>query len=77
MLLEKGYYDPDIEMDRHMLAFVFITVIQKEMDIFRETIWNSHRVRSQKEARMPKGIPNHLYSFPESYGAQECGMLIG
>lgn len=75
MLLEKGYYDPDDEMDRHMLAFVFIPVIQKEMDIFRETIWNSHRVRSQKEAQMPKGIPNHLYSFPESYGAQECGML--
>lgn len=77
MLLEKGYYDPDDEMDRHMLAFVFIPVIQKEMDIFKETIWNSHRVRSQKEARMPKGIPNHLYSFPESYGAQECGMLTG
>ena len=75
MLLEKGYYDPDDEMDRHMLAFVFIPVIQKEMDIFRETIWNSHRVRSQKEANTAKGIPNHLYAFPESYGAQECGML--
>ena len=44
------------------------------MNIFRETIWNSHRVRSQKEAQMPKGIPNHLYSFPENYGAEECGM---
>lgn len=44
------------------------------MNIFRETIWNSHRVRSQKEAQMPKGIPNHLYSFPEKYGAEECGM---
>lgn len=60
-------------MDRHLLAFVFIPVIQKEMDIFREMIWNSHRVRAQKEAQMPKGIPNHLYSFPETYGAQECG----
>ncbi len=75
MLFEKGYYDPDDEVDRHLLAFVFIPVIQKEMNIFRETIWNSHRVRSQKEAQMPKGIPNHLYSFPESYGAEECGML--
>ena len=75
MLLEKGYYDPDDEMDRHMLAFTFIPVIQKEMDIFRETIWNSHRVRSQKEAQTPKGIPNHLHPFPESYGAHECGML--
>lgn len=76
MLLEKGFYDPGDEMDRHLLAFVFIPVIQKEMDIFREMIWNSHRVRAQKEAQMRKGIPNHLYSFPETYGAQECGMLI-
>ena len=30
--------------------------------------------QSQKEAQMPKGIPNHLYSFPENYGAEECGM---
>ena len=75
MLLEKGYYDPDDEMVRHLLAFVFIPVIQKEMNMFRETIWNSHRVRRQNEAQMPKGIPNHLYSFPESYGAEECGML--
>lgn len=75
MLLEKGFYDPDDEMDRHPLAFVFIPVIQSEMDIFREMIWNSHRVRAQKEAQMPKGIPNHLYSFLETYGAQECGML--
>ena len=56
------------------MAFVFIPVIGKEMDVFRETIWNSHRVRSQKEAQMPKGIPNHLYAFPEEYGAEECGM---
>ena len=64
MLLEKGYSDPGDEMDRYMLAFVFIPVIQKEMDIFRETIWNSHRIRSQKEARMRKGIPNHFVLFP-------------
>ena len=56
------------------MAFVFIPVIGKEMDVFRETIWNSHRVRSQKEAQMPKGIPNHLYAFPEEYGVEECGM---
>ena len=44
------------------------------MNIFQETIWNSHRVRHQKDAQTPKGIPNHLYSFPDQYGAEECGM---
>lgn len=61
-------------LNRHLLAFIFIPVIQKEMEIFRETVWNSHRVRSQKDAEMPKGIPNHLYSFPEQYNTEECGM---
>ena len=41
MLLEKGFYDPDDEMDRHLLAFVFIPVIQKEMDIFSEMIYGT------------------------------------
>lgn len=61
---------------RHLLAFIFIPVIQKEMDIFRETVWNAHRVRSQKDAATPKGIPYHLYSFPDQYNADECGMAI-
>ena len=62
--------------NRHLLAFIFIPVIQKEMDIFRETVWNAHRVRSQKDAATPKGIPYHLYSFPDQYNADECGMAI-
>lgn len=61
---------------RHLLAFIFIPLIQKEMDVFRETIWNSHRVRCQKDAQMPKGIPSHLYAFPEKYNAVDCGMYI-
>ena len=60
---------------RNLLAYVFIRVIQQEMDIFRSTIWNSHRVRQQRDAQMPKGVPNHLYSFPEAYGAKEFGKV--
>ncbi len=56
-----------------MLAFVFVPIIQKEMDTFKNTVWNSHRIRKQKDAQMPKGIPHHLYCFPEKYGAEECG----
>ena len=65
-----------INFNRNLLAFVFIPVIQKEMDIFKETVWNSHRVRSQKNAQMPKGIPNHLYNFPNNYGAEDCGECV-
>ncbi|XP_020895331.1 uncharacterized protein LOC110234305 [Exaiptasia diaphana] len=59
-----------------MLAYVFIPLIQKEMDVFRDTIWNSHRVRSQKGAQVPKGVPNHLYAFPENYDAEQSGFPV-
>ncbi|XP_028412477.1 uncharacterized protein LOC114535309 [Dendronephthya gigantea] len=77
ILLEQGHYDSNNETDReNLLAYVFIPVIQQEMDIFRSTIWNSYRVRHQRDAQMPKGVPNHLYSFPEAYGAEECGTQV-
>ena len=60
--------------NRQLCAFIYIPVIQRELDIFWETIRNSHRVRSQKDAQMAKGIPSHLYSSPEQYGAEECVM---
>lgn len=28
---------------------------------------------TSKRSQMPKGIPSHLYSFPEQYGAEDCG----
>ena len=48
-------------------SYISLCVIQKEMTIFRETAWNSHRVRHQRDAQMPKGIPSNLYSFPEQW----------
>ena len=60
---------------RNLLAYIFIPVVQKELDFFRETVWNSHRIRKQKDARLPKGIPDHVFNFPEKYEAEQCGML--
>ncbi|CAB4039374.1 Hypothetical predicted protein [Paramuricea clavata] len=75
MLLEQGYYDPYCQTDRDLLSF-FIPLIQKELNIFKDTICNSHRVRCQKDALMPKGVPLHLCSFPEKYGAEHCGFEL-
>ena len=52
-----------------------VPLVQKELDTFRESVWNSHRIRAQKETALPDGIPNHIFSFPEQYGLQECGMF--
>ena len=58
-----------------LLAFIMIPLIQKDLDVFRESVWNTHRIRAQKDTILPDGIPNHMYSFPEQYGLEECGLF--
>jgi hypothetical protein len=38
------------------LAFIMVTLIQKELDIFREKVCNTHRVRTQKDTLLPDGV---------------------
>jgi hypothetical protein len=56
-----------------LLAFLLIPVLQVQLDIFRETVWNSHRIRRQKDTLLPDGVPDHIYSFPQEYKLEECG----
>ena len=59
-----------------MLAFIYIPVVQKELDVFRSTIWNSHRGTRQAKKELPDGIPDHIYHFPERYGGIQCGSQL-
>ena len=56
-----------------LLAFLMIPVIQKQLDSFRQTVWNTHRIRTQKDTFLPDGVPEHIYEFPEKYGLEDCG----
>jgi hypothetical protein len=57
-----------------LLAYIMIPVVEKEVNDFKDVVWNTHRIRAQKDTYLPNGVPNHMYSFPEKYGLQECGM---
>lgn len=61
---------------RDMLAFIYIPVIQKELDIFRTTVWNHRRGRKQENKLLPTGIPDHIYENPEEYGGEDHGIAI-
>ena len=74
-LLNRKVYDPHNLVDRKLLAFVFIPVIQRECEIFMR-LWNTHRIRQQKGLALPTGIPNHMYSFPENYSAIKGGFSL-
>ena len=53
-----------------------VPVVQRELDTFKEMVWNSHRIRAQKDTVLPDGVPNHIYNFPQKYGLEECGNVI-
>lgn len=65
-----------LNLYRMLLAYIMIPVIQKELDVFKDTIWNTHRIRAQKDTCLPCGIPNHIYAFPQEYNLEECGKLF-
>ena len=60
---------------RNLLAYLYIPVLQKELDVFKTSVWN-HRTRQQKEKELPSGVLEHIYNFPEQYGGQKCGFHI-
>ena len=74
-LLEQGHYDPQNEIHRSIIAYVYIIVLEREMHLF-VTNWNNHRIRFQKDTILPDGVPQHIYSFPEKYGLERCGLSI-
>ena len=57
---------------RLLLAYLFIPLLQHELDVFKETIWNTPRIRKQ-DTLLPNGVTEHVYSFPQEYGLEECG----
>lgn len=59
---------------RMLLAFIFIPLLQKELDTFKNIVRNTHRIRAQKETALASIIPNHVYCFPEEYDLEECCM---
>ena len=62
---------------RNLVAYIYIPVLQKELDVFKLSVWNNHRTRQQKEKELPSGVPEHIiYNFPEQYGGQKCGFHI-
>ena len=68
-------YNPHDLYHQKILAFVYIPVVQKECDIFVEN-WNSHQIREQKDLHLPTGIPDHMFTFPESYVGTKDGFHV-
>ena len=55
-----------------IIGIPFYFILERELDIFKDTVWNTHRIRKQKDTYLPDGIPNHIFEFPEEYGLEDC-----
>lgn len=61
---------------RNLLAYIYIPVLQKELDTFRVCVWNNHRMRRQKHKALQTGVPEHIYHYPQHYGGEKCGLPV-
>ena len=75
VLLTGREYDPHVALDRQLLAYVFLPIVQRECDIFVK-YWNCQRIRRQDKLEIPAGIPDHMFSFPEQYGGTNMGIPL-
>ncbi|XP_013403271.1 uncharacterized protein LOC106168664 [Lingula anatina] len=75
-LKDNGHYDPKSEQHRMLLAYIMIPLLQRELDTFKDCVWNSHRIRAQKDTVLPSGIPDHIHNFPEEYSLEQCELPV-
>jgi len=75
VLLRGREYDPHGALDRQLLAYVFIPVVQRECDIFVR-YWNSHKIPVQDKLEIPAGVPDHIFSFPGHNGGTNMGIPL-
>lgn len=56
-----------VQIVRHCLAYIYAPLLQNALDDFRAR-WNSHRMRPNKKAGCPTGVPDDLYNLPHLTG---------
>ncbi|XP_072041517.1 uncharacterized protein [Amphiura filiformis] len=66
-LKETGDWRYGVLVDKWCLLYVFFPFIKEDIDCFRSE-YNSHRIRYQRNAVRPSGVPEDMYNFPGNYG---------
>ena len=59
-LLEQGHYGPPNEIRCSITAYVYISVLERDMHLF-VTNWNNHHIRFPKDSILPDEVPEHIH----------------
>ncbi|KAF3833149.1 hypothetical protein F7725_026814, partial [Dissostichus mawsoni] len=65
-----GYFSDNF-LDKSLILFCFLQIIQEELNEVVLT-WNNHRVRQVHNSRSPHGRPSILHAVPHLYGGRDC-----
>ena len=57
----------DIICGRHCIGYVYEPLLKEALEDFKDR-WNSHRIRRNRVAGCPAGIPDDLYHLPQLNG---------
>nr|XP_055023173.1 uncharacterized protein LOC129413507 isoform X1 [Misgurnus anguillicaudatus] len=58
-----------------LLRYVFLGVLQKELDEYRE-LWNNHTIRPVRQSRCPSGKPEAMYHLPHRFVFNLCNATM-
>jgi len=62
-------------LKRHILAYVYGPLLKNSLDDFKAR-WNSHRIRLNRVAGCPDGVPEDLYNLPQLNGMMSMIAMV-
>ncbi|KAK6477179.1 hypothetical protein HHUSO_G22073 [Huso huso] len=68
-LKEEDHFSGDY-VDKSLVQFCFMELLQEELNTVAH-IWNTHRIRAQRNSTAPQGRPLMMYTVPHLYGAED------
>ncbi|MED6239484.1 hypothetical protein ATANTOWER_006993 [Ataeniobius toweri] len=66
----------DSFLDKALIQFCFIHIIQKELNEVASA-WNNHRICPAHNSCSPHGCPSIMYTVPQVYGTRDYLHNIG
>ncbi|KAH3877590.1 hypothetical protein DPMN_001465 [Dreissena polymorpha] len=67
-LQDIGSFSGDF-LDRSLVQFCFLALIQDELDLAFQ-MWNNHHIRRASNSNVPFGRPEQMYRFPPLWSAK-------
>ncbi|RXM35362.1 hypothetical protein EOD39_4163 [Acipenser ruthenus] len=74
-LKDEGGFDGSF-LDKALLQFCFMGIIQEELDQVKKKIWNAHNIRPSRNENVPYGRPVAMYLVPELWGTPNYLNLV-